>query len=138
LPEGTFEKIQTHAKRGIEFVDDYETTLEITSRHDELAVVARFDSVRMIGEIDHLAIIDNVHHIIDYKTNDTSKRAVDALAMHYRPQLEVYAAALHQADPTKTIRGTLYFTDAAEARQFEWSSADLDNLVNDIKSTITD
>jgi hypothetical protein len=62
----------------------------------------------------------------DYKTNRLdSADDIDAKERHYRWQMLAYAVALHQTDPSRSVRATLLFTDLAEPRTLSWSPAEL-------------
>ena len=132
LTDADYAKLREHTQRAIAFVDDYEADLDITSRHDELGVVATFDNARLIGEIDHLAITDCAYHIIDYKTNDLSDQRLKDLQQSYRPQLQAYAVALHQNDPSKSVRASLYFTDGECAYTVTFEPPELEELADQI------
>lgn len=137
LTDTDYTELREHAQRAIAFVDEYEADLDITSRHDELDVVAKFNNARLVGEIDHLAITDWAYHIIDYKTNDLSDQNLKDLQQSYRPQLQAYAVALHQNDPSKSVRASLYFTDAASTYTIEFDPTDLDNLEATIATNLS-
>jgi ATP-dependent helicase/nuclease subunit A len=104
--------------------------------HEELAVVARLDSGRIIGDIDLLLTTPGTYHIVDYKTNDTTRLTVDDLAEKYWPQLESYAIAVHQNDPSKEVRLTLYFADADVSKTNTLDPMTLDIMSDDLDSNL--
>jgi len=130
------DRIETYADRALAFLEAYEAELDIESVYEELSVAARFDVARVVGDIDHLVVTPDAFHIVDYKTNDLSDQSIDALADHYWPQLEAYAVALHQSDPTRNVDLTLYFTDAAEHRNRRFVPDDLDGLQTVVRSNV--
>lgn len=131
------EEIKAHARIGIESVERLrsETPGIQIGRYDELFVTSRFGPDRLIGYIDHLVVTDDAYHIIDYKTSDTARRSVDELSERYWPQLEVYAAALHQNDSSKRVFTSLVFTDADEITSRE---LDVETTAERIESTYAD
>jgi ATP-dependent helicase/nuclease subunit A len=106
--------------------------------HEELAVVARLDSGRIIGDIDLLLTTPGTYHIVDYKTNDTTRLAVDDLTEKYRRQLESYAIAVHQNDPSKQVRLTLYFADADVSKTNTLDPMTLDIMSDDLDSKLSE
>jgi len=107
-----------------------------TTIHEEISVVTRLDAGRIVGDIDLLLVAPDRYHVIDYKTNDTSVRSVDNLAEKYWPQLEAYAAALHQNDHSRIVQTTLYFADADEKRTTSHDELSLDILGDDMNSQL--
>ncbi|MFC7079429.1 PD-(D/E)XK nuclease family protein [Halorussus caseinilyticus] len=105
--------------------------------HEEVSVVARFDAGRVVGEIDLLLVTDERFVVLDYKTDETSTRSVDDLAEKHWPQLEVYAAALAQSDPNRTVETVLYFTAADTERRQEFDAFDLEDLQTDLETRLS-
>ncbi|MEF8894433.1 UvrD-helicase domain-containing protein [Halodesulfurarchaeum sp.] len=110
------DRIQSHADHVINYLNDYESNLEISSIHDELSVAARFPEGRIVGDIDHLIVTSDTFHVIDYKTNDTTARSIEELAENYWPQMNAYAAALAQSDRNRSVKLVLYFVDKGEEK----------------------
>ncbi|MFC7079511.1 PD-(D/E)XK nuclease family protein [Halorussus caseinilyticus] len=100
-------------------------------------MVARFDAGRVVGEIDLLLVTDERFVVLDYKTDETSTRSVDDLAEKHWPQLEVYAAALAQSDPNRTVETVLYFTAADTERRQEFDAFDLEDLQTDLETRLS-
>jgi ATP-dependent helicase/nuclease subunit A len=124
LDEHAVDHIRAHADRGIAFHRAAAATFTDPTVYHEFPATVRLGDRRVIGEIDYLAVTDEGFHIIDYKTNRISEDGgVDQLAAHYQPQLETYAAAVLQHDPSKRVTATLYFTRADEARQLTFDEA---------------
>jgi ATP-dependent helicase/nuclease subunit A len=131
-------RIERYTERCLRFREQLVGEMTLETMHEELAVVARLDSGRIIGDIDLLLTTSGTYHIVDYKTNDTTRRAVDDLTEKYWPQLESYAAAVHQNDPSKEVHLTLYFADADVSRTNTLDLMTLDILSNDLNSNLLD
>lgn len=136
LVDADLERIHQYAERSIAFVDDYESDLDDVTSFDERPVTARFDDVRIVGDIDRLLVTPDSFHVLDYKTNSTSRSRVDDLADYYWPQLRAYAAALHQADADRDIHLTLYFTDIDEMRTVTLAAEDLSGVADEVRETV--
>ncbi len=131
LADADLERIQTHARRAIAFVDGYEDDLDHSLAFDERPVAARFDDIQIVGDIDRLTVTPETFHVIDYKTNSMTGTSADELAEYYWPQLRAYAAALHQADPTRDAQLVLYFTEPGEERTDSISAVELDGIADE-------
>jgi len=136
VTEGDLDLIERYAERCIEFRDRMIDEESPTTIHEELSVVARFEAGRIVGDIDLLLVTPDSYRVIDYKTNDTSERSVDDLAKKYWPQLEVYAAALHQNDDSRSVHTTLYFADADEQRTTSHDVLSLEILDDDLNTQL--
>lgn len=132
MTEDDLDHIEVYTERCLRVRDRLVDDESPTTIHEELPVVARLEAGRLIGDIDLLLVTPVSYHVIDYKTNDTSARSVDDLEEKYWPQLEVYAAALHQNDDSRTIHTTLYVADADEQRTTTHDVLDLDILCDDL------
>lgn len=130
------ERVVEHATRAIEFVDERHAEFDVVGTYDELAVTAEFETGELSGLIDHLVVTPNGYHVIDYKTNDIEASEVEEKADYYRTQMEAYAIALHQQDPSREVTTTLYFTTPGEDRQFAWTPGELDDLEAEVESEI--
>lgn len=130
--ETDVESVVAHTERCLAYVEEVEAALEPVSSHDELTVMAQFDAAVLTGDIDRLLVSPEAYAVIDYKTGSLTGRSVDDLAAAYWPQLETYAAALHQADPGLRVDLHLYFSDADARRTRSLSPADLDELARGI------
>ncbi|MBC9987869.1 helicase [Haloferax sp. AS1] len=136
VTDGDLDRIEEYTDRCLQFRDRIVDTESPTTAHEELSVVARLEAGRIVGNIDLLLVTPDSYHVIDYKTNDTSQRSVDNLAEKYWPQLEVYAAALHQNDDSRTVHTTLYFADADEYRTTTHDMLSLDILGDDLDTRL--
>jgi ATP-dependent helicase/nuclease subunit A len=136
VTDGDLDRIEEYTDRCLQFRDRIVDTESPTTAHEELSVVARLEAGRIVGDIDLLLVTPDSYHVIDYKTNDTSQRSVDNLAEKYWPQLEVYAAALHQNDGSRTVHTTLYFADADEYRTTTHDMLSLDILGDDLDTRL--
>jgi len=136
VTEGDLDRIEEYTERCLQFRDDVVDDESPTTIHEELSVVTRLEAGRIVGDIDLLLVTPDSYHVIDYKTNDTSHRSVDDLAEKYWPQLEVYAAALHQNDDSRTVHTTLYFADADEHRTTTHDMLSLDLLNDDLNTQL--
>jgi ATP-dependent helicase/nuclease subunit A len=130
------DRIEEYTEHCLQFRDRIVDTESPTTIHEELSAVARLEAGRIVGDIDLLLVTPDSYHVIDYKTNDTSQRLVDDLAEKYWPQLEVYAAALHQSDDSRTVHTTLYFADADEHRTTTHDMLSLDILGDDLNTRL--
>ena len=129
-------RIERYTERCLRFREQLVDEVTPETIHEELAVVARLDNGRIIGDIDLLLTTSGTYHIVDYKTNDTTRLAVDDLAEKYWPQLESYAIAVHQNDPSREVRLTLYFADADVSRTNTLDPMTLDILTDDLDSNL--
>jgi ATP-dependent helicase/nuclease subunit A len=129
-------RIERYTERCLRFREQLVDEVTPETIHEELAVVARLDSGRIIGDIDLLLTTSGTYHIADYKTNDTTRLAVDDLAKKYWPQLESYAVAVHQNDPSKEVRLTLYFADADVSKTNTLDPMTLDIMSDDLDSNL--
>jgi len=136
VTDDDLDRIERYTERCLRFREQLVDDTTPRTIHEELAVVARLDSGRIIGDIDLLLVTSETYHIVDYKTNDTTRRSVDDLAEKYWPQLESYAAAVHQNDPRKEVHLTLYFADADVSRTNTFDPMSLDILSDDLDSTL--
>ena len=66
------------------------------------------------GQIDRVAVHDNEVLIVDYKTNRPPPQRAEDASLLYRRQLAVYAAAIKQLYPEKTVRAALLWTDGPD------------------------
>jgi ATP-dependent helicase/nuclease subunit A len=136
VTDGDLDRIEEYTERCLQFRDGVVDDESPTTIHEELSVVTRLEAGRIVGDIDLLLVTPDSYHVIDYKTNDTSQRSVDDLAEKYWPQLEVYAAALHQNDDSRTVHTTLYFADADEHRTTTHDMLSLDILDDDLNTQL--
>jgi ATP-dependent helicase/nuclease subunit A len=138
VTDDDLDRIERYTERCLRFREQIVDEAAPRTIHEELAVVARLDSGRIIGDIDLLLVTSGSYHIVDYKTNDTTQRSVDDLAEKYWPQLESYAAAVHQNDPRKEVHLTIYFADADVSRTNTFDPMSLDILSDDLDSNLQD
>lgn len=142
LPEEEQERILTHATRAIDFIQGYESGLDMEQVYDELTVTCRFEDGELTGDIDHLIVTPETYHIVDYKTGRIAPGTVEEKAAHLQRQLAIYAIALHQSDPHRAVHTTLCFTglDEEELRgqTVRYSPAGLDALARSYRREIWD
>ena len=136
VTDGDLDRIEEYTERCLQFRADVVDDESPTTIHEELSVVTRLEAGRIVGDIDLLLVTPDSYHVIDYKTNDTSQRSVDDLAEKYWPQLEVYAAALHQNDDSRIVHTTLYFADADGHRTTTHDMLSLDILGDDLNTQL--
>ena len=134
--EVDLQKAIDHAGDAIEFVDTIESNSSMEATYDEYSIVARLDESRIVGDIDRLLVTPEAFHIIDYKTNNLSSTTPAELAEHYRPQMLAYALALLQNDSNRTVRASLYFTDAGIEKRFEWAESELSAIKSELREMI--
>ncbi|MBU0741805.1 PD-(D/E)XK nuclease family protein, partial [bacterium] len=65
---------------------------------------------RILGAVDRLLSTDDEIVVIDYKSNRVDGGDLDAVVVHYRPQMEAYGEALTAALPGRRVRLVLLFT----------------------------
>ncbi|NOX75769.1 MAG: UvrD-helicase domain-containing protein [Gammaproteobacteria bacterium] len=64
------------------------------------------------GIIDRLVVAENGIWLVDYKTHAIENRSErEALAMHYRPQMEYYRTGIEHLWPGRSVIAGLLFTD---------------------------
>ena len=136
VTDGDLDRIEEYTERCLQFRDGAVEDESPTTIHEELSVVTRLEAGRIVGDVDLLLVTPDSYHVIDYKTNDTSQRSVDDLSEKYWAQLEVYAAALHQNDDSRTVHTTLYFADADERRTTTHDMLSLDILGDDLNTQL--
>jgi ATP-dependent helicase/nuclease subunit A len=131
------DQIVEYAERGLSAREALVESYDPNAVHEEVSVVARFDAGRVVGEIDLLLVTDERFVVLDYKTDETNTRSVDDLAEKHWPQLEVYAAALAQSDPNRTVEAVLHFTAADTERRQEFDVFDLEDLQDDLETRLS-
>lgn len=108
------DQAQTHVDVGVNNVEALERDLDVVVTADELQVTLELDAGEIVGDIDHLTVTDDRYYVTDYKTDSLAGRDIEDLAVQYRPQLQVYACALQQADPKQEVVVRLVFTETAD------------------------
>lgn len=131
-------RVQTHARRGIEYVDTQAAAVEVEQQYDELYITAEFDRGEISGFIDHLIVTPDSYHIIDYKTGNVTPEELDTEAEYYESQLQAYAVALHQQDSDRQVRASLVFTASDTAWETTWSPAEIQTISDQIQTAIWD
>lgn len=132
--EQDVQQVIEHTTRAIDYVDEVHASESVVSTHDELSVTADLDTQTLIGDIDHLVVTPDRYHVIDYKTNQLSTRSQEELAEYYWPQLMTYAVALHQNDPSKDVRLSLYFTERGDDVTRTYQHEKLPDLMQQLES----
>ncbi len=84
--------------------------------YNEVPLHYNIDGQSVHGIIDRLVISDDCIWLVDYKTHRIGTHArnsavLDALAEHYRPQLEYYRTGIESLWPGRRIEAGLLFTD---------------------------
>jgi ATP-dependent helicase/nuclease subunit A len=130
-------EVVRHADDAIVFVDTTEASASLQASFNEYSVTARLGNNRIVGDIDRLLVRPEAYHIIDYKTNNLSSTTTSDLADHYRPQMLVYALALLQHDPSRSVRASLRFTDAGTEESFVWNSGDLADITAELETMVS-
>ncbi len=128
--------VSEHAQRGIAYVDEQASDVEIKQQYDELYVTAEFDRGEISGYIDHLIVSDDAYHIIDYKTGAVTPEEIEDDAEYYQNQMKAYAVALHQQQTDRLVRVSLVFTDIDEAWKIEWNTAEIESMTENLESDL--
>ncbi|WP_433632569.1 UvrD-helicase domain-containing protein [Halomicrococcus sp. NG-SE-24] len=136
LTQERIDRVSAHAERALSYLDERRGELDVQSEHDELHVTAEFEMGESSGLIDHLFVTPDAYHIVDYKTNDITADEVDGKGEYYRTQMAVYALALHQNDPTRSVTATLYFTAVDEPWHVEWEASALPSTKSELEDEI--
>ncbi len=130
------QRVRTHAEYGIEYVREQAVTDDATHQYDELYVTAQFERGEIAGYIDHLIVSSDAYHIIDYKTGSMAESDLDNDAAYYANQMQAYAIALYQQDPTKRVRISVVFTDIKRSWSAQWDCEQLAELEQTIEKRI--
>ncbi|WP_317176012.1 UvrD-helicase domain-containing protein [Halomontanus rarus] len=131
-------RVSTHARRGVDYVDKQTIDVDVEHQYDELYVTAEFEHGEISGFIDHLIITPDAYHIIDYKTGDVTPEELEADAAYYENQMKAYAVALHQQGTGRAVRISLVFTSLEDAWEVEWSPEDVRAIKDEIETEIAD
>jgi len=129
-------RVSTHAQRGIDYVDEQTTDVDVEHQYDELYVTAEFERGEISGFIDHLIITPDAYHIIDYKTGDVTPEELEADAEYYENQMKAYAIALNQQETGRSVRVSLVFTTLDDAWDVEWSPDEIESMRKQISDKI--
>jgi len=93
----------------------------------EVYVVSQAGERYIEGYVDLLVESDEGLVVVDYKTDRTTTEADrEAKALHYRPQLRAYAAALGRVPGLDVSKGTLLFLGADGSAEMEVDIDDRD------------
>lgn len=133
-PDSAYDAIETAADSAIRYLNNLHNTLDVQQIHDEYYIELSLDTGTVSGFIDHLIVTPDKYHVIDYKTDrkpttKTTDEFLDDRAAHHQPQLQAYAAALSQQDPTRDVTATLYFTDIEDT--YTWDSTEFTHALSD-------
>ena len=129
-------RMSEHAQRGIAYVDEQASDVEIEQQYDELYVTAEFDHGEIAGYIDHLIVSSDAYHIIDYKTGAVTSAEIADDAEYYANQMKTYAVALHQQKTERPVRVSLVFTEIDEAWEIEWSTTEIESMEKNMESDL--
>ena len=141
VPSAALPDIETAAERAVEFVDELHDRVGPQASYDEFSVTLTRGQAELQGFIDHLVVTEESYYIIDYKTDrksddETVGAFLDRRAKHHKPQVKAYAAALQEADPTRTTEARLFFTDVDEP--YRWTHAELESATEYVDERIRD
>ena len=129
-------RVSTHARRGMDYVDEQTIDVDVEHQYDELYVTAEFERGEISGFIDHLLITPDTYHIIDYKTGDVSPAELDADAEYYENQMKAYAIALNQQGTGRSVKVSLVFTALDDTWDIEWSPDEIESMRERISEEI--
>jgi ATP-dependent helicase/nuclease subunit A len=144
-PDSAYDAIETAADSAIQYLNTLHSALNVQQTHDEYYIELSLDTGTVSGFIDHLIVTPDTYHVIDYKTDrkpttKTTDKFLDKRAAHHQPQIQAYAAALSQQDPTRDVTATLYFTDLEDT--YTWESTEfthaLSNTVHQLELLLDD
>lgn len=144
-PDSAYNAIETAAHSAIQYLNTLHSTLDVQQTHDEYYIELTLDTGTVSGFIDHLIVTPDTYHVIDYKTDrkpstKTTDEFLSERAAHHQPQLQAYAAALSQQDPTRDVIATLYFTDVGDT--YTWEPTEfthaLSNTVHQLELLLDD
>ncbi|QKY19701.1 UvrD-helicase domain-containing protein [Halolamina sp. CBA1230] len=133
-PDSAFDAIETAADAAIQYLNTLHSTLNVQQIHDEYYIELTLGNGTVSGFIDHLVVTPDTYHVIDYKTDrkastQTTEEFLTDRATHHQPQLQAYAAALNQQDPTRDVTATLYFTDVEDT--YTWEAPEFTHALED-------
>ena len=131
-------RVSTHTQRGIDYVDEQTTDVDVEHQYDELYVTAEFERGEISGFIDHLIITPDAYHIIDYKTGEVTPEELEADAEYYENQMKAYAIALNQQETGRSVRVSLFFTALERAWEIEWSPERVSAIKDELERDIID
>jgi ATP-dependent helicase/nuclease subunit A len=131
----TFDKIRTHARYGIDFVDELADTLDVSRQYDELAVTADLDSGEVFGYVDHLLVTPSRYHIVDYKTGSVAPDGVEAAGREYLEQMKPYAVAVSE-DSDRDVVISVVFTEREESWTVRLNSEELVQIRDEIEGEL--
>ena len=77
--------------------------------------VAPDDQVLLQGVVDLFAETDEGIIVVDFKTDFVTRENLEEKIYNYRPQVEIYSAALEQIFEKRVVRKVLYFLRTGEA-----------------------
>jgi ATP-dependent helicase/nuclease subunit A len=129
-------RVSEHAQRGIEYVENRASEVEVNQQYDELYVTAEFERGEISGYIDHLIVSAEAYHIIDYKTGAVTPEKIEDDAEYYQNQMKAYVIALHQQQTERSVHVSLVFTDIGETWEIEWNPAEIKSMTEDLKSDL--
>ncbi len=79
----------------------------------EVPVTAMLEASQTLsGQIDRLVILEDSVLVVDYKTSRTIPQNAQAIAAHYREQMQLYVDTLHRVYPDKRIEAAILWTHA--------------------------
>ncbi len=80
--------------------------------YNEIPLHYSLDNRPVYGIVDRLVVAEDGIWLVDYKTHITENRSeLEALAMHYRPQMEYYRTGIERLWPGRPVTAGLLFTD---------------------------
>ncbi|WP_435075271.1 UvrD-helicase domain-containing protein [Halorubrum sp. HHNYT27] len=138
LTSDLLDRVETHARRGIEYVNTQAASGVVDQQYDELYITAEFDRGEISGFIDHLIVTPDAYHVIDYKTGAMTQETLAAEADYYETQLKAYAIALNQQDSDRRVRVSLVFTALDTAWETMWPPSEVHTFYDEIRAAIWD
>lgn len=126
-------RVNKHAQRGIDYIDEQTSATDVEYQYDELYVTAEFDRGEISGYIDHLILTPDEYHIVDYKTGAVTPEELEEDAEYYQNQMKAYAIALHQQKTERNVRISLVFTEIDEVWETEWTTTHIESIQEEIQ-----
>ena len=138
LSSAVRDRVDSHARRAIDYVDELVADATVRAQYDELYVTAAFGRGEISGYVDHLIVTPEAYHVVDYKTGDVEADDLAEDADYYATQMKAYAVALAQQGTRRDVRVSLCFTAVDEAWEVTWTEREVAAMEREIRSRIRD
>ncbi len=102
----------------------------------ETYVAVPFDGITLEGYVDLVFRDDDGLVVVDYKTDAVDARTRAERITRYRIQAAAYALAVAEATGEPVVRGVLCFLDPTGATEVEFTGADLDAAMAEVRALV--